>query len=493
MSLELVRKVADAVLYEGYLLYPYRATSGKNQVRWQFGVLGPIGAARAGTGEDSQLSMQCLLRAAPDQDPPAAFDLHIRFLQVQRRTAQAPDQGRAGFVDVPELRIDDQRWFSWDEAVEVERAHRVGLEELIDGCSWSVIAQAGQDSEDLVDGAGGVAGRLVRQRWALRASACARVEQLHGLYRLSVSVDNEVSADGLSKDDVLQRSLVGTHIIVESLDPGPRFVSVIDPPNDAVEAAAACHQHRCWPVLAGPEGATNLVLGSPIILYDHPEVAAESAGALFDSTEIDEILTLRIMTMTDEEKAEATATDPRAREIIERCDQMSPSELQNLHGILRDPHAGAAALADESIIPEAFVDAVAVAESDADRPWFDTSDVPWWDPAADERVQPELDAVLINGIRVSKGSLVRVHPSRRADAQDLFFADQLARVTAVLSDVDGGSHVAVVLIDDPAAELHDWYGRYLYFASDELEPLIDESAPGQIASRQGQAGEERRI
>ena len=78
---------------------------------------------------------------------------------------------------------------------------------------------------------------------------------------------------------------------------------------------------------------------------------------------------------------------------------------------------------------------------------------------------------MINGIAVSKGSVVRVHPSRRADAQDLFFEGQLARVTAVLSDVDGESHVALVLLDDPAADLHDWYGRYLYFAPDELEPL----------------------
>ena len=82
-----------------------------------------------------------------------------------------------------------------------------------------------------------------------------------------------------------------------------------------------------------------------------------------------------------------------------------------------------------------------------------------------------MDAVEVGGVSVSKGSLVRLHPSRRADAQDFFFADQVARVTAVLSDVDGGVHVAVVLADDPAADLHDWYGRYLYFAPDELEPL----------------------
>jgi hypothetical protein len=218
-------------------------------------------------------------------------------------------------------------------------------------------------------------------------------------------------------------------------------------PGAAAPAVRHCVQHRCWPVLAGEgaetdadAGTSTVVLASPIILYDFPEVAEQSAGALFDSTEIDEILTLRVMTMTDEEKAEARATDPRAREIIDRCDQLSPSALQQLHGILRNPHATP---------PE----------------------VPWWDPAADEAVRPELDKVFIDGVPVCKGSLVRVHPSRRADAQDLFFADQLARVTAVLSDVDGRVHVALVLADDPAADLHDWYGRYWYFAPDELEPL----------------------
>jgi hypothetical protein len=210
-------------------------------------------------------------------------------------------------------------------------------------------------------------------------------------------------------------------------------------------------------VLAGPAGDESMLLGSPIILYDHPEIAGQSLGALFDSTEIDEILTLRVMTMTDQEKAEARATDPKAAEIIDRCDRMTVEELQQLHGILRDPHLDDLAETQP--------------EDRAELDWFDTGDQPWWDPATDERVQPEVDAVLINGISVSKGSLVRVHPSRRADAQDLFFADQVARVTQVLADVDGDVHVAVVLVDDPAADLHDWYGRYLYFGTEELEPL----------------------
>jgi hypothetical protein len=210
--------------------------------------------------------------------------------------------------------------------------------------------------------------------------------------------------------------------------------------------------------MAGPPSTDTVVLASPIILYDHPEVAPESVGALFDSTEIDEILTLRVMTMTEAEKAEARATEPRAREIIDRCDEMTPEMLQQLHGILREPRSASDATTDQA--------------------WLDTGGAAWWDPAADESVRPDVDAVVIMGVSVRKGSRVRLRPSRRADAQDLFLADRDARVTAVLSDVDGDVHVAVVLLDDPAADLHDWYGRYLYFAPDELEPLTDPAAAG---------------
>ncbi len=247
-------------------------------------------------------------------------------------------------------------------------------------------------------------------------------------------------------------SFLGAHLLVEVEH--AEALSMTDPPEDAVDAAGRCIQHRCWPVLAGPADDTSLVLVSPIILYDHPEIAEQSAGALFDSTEIDEILTLRVMTLTDEEKAAARATDPRAAEIIDRCDAMSPDAMAQLHGILRDPHA--------------LTDAVDPAGSFG----FD-AEVPWWDPAVDASVSPETDEVIVGGVAVSAGSIVRIHPSRRADAQDLFFTDQVARVVAVQSDVDGDTHVAVVLLDDPAADLHEWYGRYLYFAPDELEPMHD--------------------
>ena len=96
-SWDRARAIADAVLYEGYLLYPYRATSSKNQSRWQFGVLGPPGAADAGIGEDDTLSAQFLVDPAPER-----LTLVVRFLQLQRRRAER-DIGGGDFEPVDEL------------------------------------------------------------------------------------------------------------------------------------------------------------------------------------------------------------------------------------------------------------------------------------------------------------------------------------------------------------------------------------------------------
>ena len=278
---------------------------------------------------------------------------------------------------------------------------------------------------------------------------------------------------------MIRRSFVGTHLLLDLPAAGSHFVSVIDPPDDARDSAAGCQQHRCWPVLAGVTGDESLLLGSPIILYDHPEVAEESSVALFDSTEIDEILTLRVLTMTDEEKAEARATDPRAAEIVDRCEQMSPQDMQRLHGVLRDPFGVDAFDLDAFSSDPLRGDPSRGDPVEVDFPTI-TSDV---DPFGPDlfgenapHADPESAVVMISGVAVSKGSIVRVHPNRRADAQDVFFANQVAKVAAVHEDFDGQTHVAVILLDDPAADMHEWYGRFLYFAPDEVEPLADAEA-----------------
>ncbi|MGA8252848.1 MAG: hypothetical protein WB989_20080 [Mycobacterium sp.] len=439
-SWDRARAVADAVLYEGYLLYPYRGTSSKNQSRWQFGVLGPPGASHAGLGEDDTLAAQFLVDGAQ------AITMVVRFLQLQHRRAER-ERADGGFEPVDELTTPSGSWLTWDEAVECERSFGPIA---LDGQQWTlaVTAEAATDIER-VNG-----GRLVRDRQEVRGELTVNNEPDGELHRISIRISNLGAAvdrktDG--KDSVIARSMIGTHVIAEVV--GGEFVSLLEPTPAAAGAVSRCHQHRCFPVLAGPHGTHDVLLVSPIILYDHPEVAEQSKTALYDCTEIDEILTLRVMTMTDEEKAQARATDPRAAQIIDQCDAMSPEAMARLHGVLRNPHTPAGLVPE---IPEG---------------------VDWWDPLADNAVRPEIDAVLVNGAWVARGARVRLRPRRNADAQDIFVAGKSARVTSVHEDVEGNKHVGVVVDDDPAADLHDWYGRYLYFSPDEIEPLETQQTP----------------
>jgi hypothetical protein len=128
-------------------------------------------------------------------------------------------------------------------------------------------------------------------------------------------------------------SLVSTHTILGVRE--GEFVSFLDPPECWREAAAACRNIGTWPVLAGEEGQKDTMLSSPIILYDYPQVAPESPGDFFDGTEIDEMLTLRIMTLTDDEKCAMAAVDERAGALLARTEALALEQLLGLHGTVR--------------------------------------------------------------------------------------------------------------------------------------------------------------
>jgi hydrogenase maturation protease len=110
---------------------------------------------------------------------------------------------------------------------------------------------------------------------------------------------------------------------------------LLDPPEEFREAAAGCQNIGAWPVLVGSSGERDTMLASPIILYDYPQIAPESAGDMFDGTEIDEILTLRIMLLTDQEKREMCEVDERARQILQRTELLPPEQLWKMHGAVR--------------------------------------------------------------------------------------------------------------------------------------------------------------
>ncbi len=290
--------------------------------------------------------------------------------------------------------------------------------------------------------------------------AAEPVDGPYPLVKLRVRVENSTDwADPAERGETLRRSLVAAHTLLGVA--GGSFVSLLEPPEWAAPAVARCENVRTWPVLVG-HGRHDVLLSSPIILYDYPTIAPESPGDLFDGTEIDEILTLRTMALTEEEKREARATDPRAAALVDRVDSLPPEVMDRLHGAVR------------------YLRGVQTKQP-AGQPWETadpfTPDAPWWDPGADQSVSPETDHVLVDGVAVAKGSRVRLRPGlRRSDAQDMFLAGRTAVVAAVLFDVDEGTHVAVTLENDPAAELQQRVGRFLYFAPDEMEP-VDGAAP----------------
>src|SRR5262249_38142565 len=133
------------------------------------------------------------------------------------------------------------------------------------------------------------------------------------LFKVTVGVRNLTPLEGAetcAREEAQRRSLVSTHTVLTVR--GGEFLSLLDPPEECRDLAAGCANVGTWPVLVGDEGSKDTLLSSPIILYDYPRVAAQSPGDLFDATEIDEILTLRTLTLTDEEKREMAGADERA-------------------------------------------------------------------------------------------------------------------------------------------------------------------------------------
>ena len=409
MSFDRARRIADAVLLEGYVLYPYRASSTKNRWRFPFGVLAPRVWSEAGGCEPWWLEAQCLVAA---EATPRLRGL-VRFLRARRRTTTA-----AGAA--PE---------TWDEGepCELELAA-----DARDGFTVRVFELAGgREEESPRDGGGAV----VRERGPVRGRISVRWEPLGdgpARWRVSVRVENETPwvERQARRDAILPSSCLATHLVLAV--EGGAFLSLLDPPPGARAAAEACRSTCTHPVLVGADGRGDLVLAAPIILPDHPRIAPESPGDFFDATEIDELLALRTRMLTEDEKREARATDPRAAALLDRVDALGPGELEQLHGAFRD-------LAAAEMAPR---------------------------PATGARTS------------LRPGDRVRLRPSaRRTDAQDLLYAGHVATVRAVREDVDGGEWLAVTIDDDPAAELHDWYGRHHHYRPDEVEPVGEDAAP----------------
>jgi hypothetical protein len=481
--LEHARKVADAILYEGYLLYPYRKSSQKNQARFQFGVLMPAAYADVDPVEPSASQTECLLECRDD----ASVWILARFLHLRQRTVQAPDPDSGELRDADAFAADGSEYSGYDEAAEREHQATVPVASLLSGdVELPVHFDGGQETDDVTDSAGALAGRLAYRWGELDAVIRVHAERLPGPYGvllLRIRVENRTmpAAPLTSRQDGLRHALISAHTLIGASD--GTFLSMTDPPEWASQLVAECTNTGTWPVLAGPAGCGNLMMASPIILYDHPEIAAESAGDLFDATEIDEILTLRTLAMTDAEKAEARATDPRAAGLLDRLDGLPPEMLEKMHGAIRYLEPAAGPVSRTPAEPAEYRTPPEPGEVVVEQP-----SVPWWDPGSDSSVSPETDHVMVRGVRVARGSKVLMRPgSRRADAQDLFLAGREAVVEAVLFDVDGQVHVAVSPVGDPLADVQRIHGRFLYFAPDEIEPAEAGSGENHISGSHDRA------
>lgn len=344
MNTALVDGIVKAVLYEGYMLYPYRPSAVKNRQRFNFGVVYPREYSEAQGGTDAwTMQTECLAQVHGQTQ----CNVRVRFLRMVTRSVgklRVPASGLSPLMwenieRTDRLEVDGETFQGWQEAVE----------EVIEVPEFSVAHLAAQpmerpfrllpqqERETVRDERGVTAGIILREKAGISGTINLAAEQLQpGVFKLRAKISN-VSSVGLglriSRDEALTQSLVSAHTILHLR--GGEFVSLIDPPDAYRAFARACENIGTWPVLVGEVGERDTMLSSPIILYDYPRIAPESPGDLFDGAEIDEILSLRIMTLTDEEKTEVRQTDDRARRILERTESLTAEQFMKLHGALR--------------------------------------------------------------------------------------------------------------------------------------------------------------
>ena len=335
MKPEQVKEIANAVLFEGYLLYPYRQSALKNRTRWTFGVVYPREYSDANGGtEPWTMRTECLVEGQADD---ISLDVTIRFLHLLVRTVVQPVPAKNDSVEANDWGLASR--FA-DEPLQEGMEREVSASELslsdllVRPRRVAIEFPAVHMVEHPADGS---ATEIMREQQAISGAFIIAAEQVGTkLFKLSIEIENTTPAtDAVTsrRDAVLFQSFVSTHTILQ-VHQGS-FISLLEPPEELQTFVKGCQNLRTWPVLVGNEGERDAILSSPIILYDYPQIAPESPGPLFDGSEIDEILTLRIMTLSDEEK-EQMRQDERTREILERTEALTPEQFMKMHGTIRD-------------------------------------------------------------------------------------------------------------------------------------------------------------
>lgn len=384
-----IEKVVQAVLYEGYRLFPYRQDSLKNSQSWGLGSLLPKAWVDHYPYSDNYwLQSECLISG----DEESIFSLSLRFLQKDGESYREQSQ----LIEAVPLK----------ELLGTEKRERVEFA-LDSGIIVVVIVLRCETLEERVQ-------------------------------RLTVRVCNESPCFESMQDIEREALMPWTLHSVQSVLQIKRgsFYSLIDPPARLSTYADECNNERSWPVLVGEPGQSDTVLSSPTILYDYPEIAPESPGDLFDGTEIDELLTLGILALTDDEKAALRKDNDRIRGLLERAEALSPEQMSALHGRLQRQ---AMARGNRSTASQGLGN------------WT----------LKDRSIGP--------------GDRVRLRPKRRADILDMALEGKEATIVAIERNFEGEVFFAVTIDDDPGQDMGQLgqVGHRFFYSSEEIEWLAE--------------------
>jgi hypothetical protein len=447
MNRAALNQIVNAVLYEGYILYPYRPSSKKNQIgRFTFGRVYPQDYSVAQEGrEPCAMQTEFLVR---DESKDAVANMSVRFLQPLARDvgrlSEPVAEWKAGeeppFEIVPRLEVDGKLYQTWQEAVEREVALAPLVLQSASRREHTFSFPASREVEQIRNSEGSIVGLVVRRVEETKGAVEVDLESIKpDAVKIRVRILNQTPMPNElleNQEAVALRTFASTHTILQVT--GGECISLLDPAGQYIEAAKACRQIGAWPVLVGDEkkGERDAMLSSPIILYDYPKIAPESPGDLFDGAEIDEILTLRIQTMTDAEKTEMRQVDEQARKILERTEHLAEADLLKLHGVMR-----------------------AIPSPQPNEEFFNP--------------RKQLAEVVVAGVRLKTGDRVRIRPKKRADVMDMALSGRIAIIESVMQDLDDQAHFALVLEDDPGRDLGMLRqpGHRFFYGADEVEPV----------------------
>ena len=327
MNFAKVEKIAAAILYEGYILYPYRPSAIKNRQRWNFGTLYPRAYAEARRPQEPyRFVAECLVEECTEE---TELDIRIQFLQLMQKRGEASGREASGSSD-DRMHGPREPSLEWDEAVEwgsdvtgLRLEDRAGHPLMVD---LQLRTFAPPEAAGVGETSAGI-----------EACLGVGVERLStGLLKVRLELQNQTQlANGAraTREEALPHAFVSAHALLGVRN--GRFVSLLDPPESYREAVAGCGNTGVFPVLAGDETERTMMFCSPIILYDYPKIAPESEGDFFDGTEMDEMLTLRVLTLTEAEKQEVREGDARARRILERTESLTAESMMKAHGAIR--------------------------------------------------------------------------------------------------------------------------------------------------------------